>query len=534
MKHSVVLLALLSLAQAPGPTLVIVNARVFTGVEAQPWAEAIAIAGDKISAVGTSLEIKPLAGASARVIDAGGRVVIPGINDAHVHIGAMPAATRLEGPPVVVQEPSFAQVVERLRAAVAKAPADSWIFGEIGGAVLDDAKATRYALDEVAPTHRVVLEAWTGHGTLMNSAALAAFGIQDNTPDPPGGFYGRMPGTKTVSGWAHEYADTMLHRRLASRASSQEWTAEIRRFAREAAAHGITTVQWMTNDLPAADAARLAAAEELPVRVRVIDFPMMPMSSWRDPASRRATGSGLVTVSGTKWIIDGTPLERLMFLREPYSDRPDTRGRLNFTPFELMTFLRAALAAQEQPMLHAVGDAAVDALLDALEKTGGEKWRPLRPRIEHGDMLEPPHFERARRFGIVLVQNPSHLMLPELMRPRLGQRASRTALLKSTVAAGIPLALGSDGPLNPYLNLMFATVAAGNPAEAISREQAIAAYTRGSAMAEFAEDRKGTLTAGAMADLAVLSQDVFKVPTDVLPQTTSVLTIVGGRVVYER
>ena len=258
------------------------------------------------------------------------------------------------------------------------------------------------------------------------------------------------------------------------------------------------------------------------------------MSAWRDPPSRRVAGAGRVTVSGTKWILDGTPLERLQFLRQPYSDRPDTRGRLNFTPFDMTTFLRAAMAAQEQPMFHAVGDAAIDAMLDALEKTGGEKWRALRPRLEHGDMLEPVHFERAKRFGLILVQNPSHMMLPELMHPRLGQRTSRMALLKSTIAAGYPVALGSDGPLNPYLNVMFAALATNNPAEAMTREQAIVAYTSGAATAEFAENKKGVLTVGAMADLAVLSQDVFKVPTNVLPQTSSVLTIVAGRVVYEK
>lgn len=536
MRRLTLFLTLLSVsfAQAPAPSLVLVNARIFTGVEAQPWAEAIAITGDRISGVGTTAAVKPLAGADTRVIDAAGRLVIPGINDAHVHVGAMPAATRLEGPSAVEQDPSLAQVLQRLKAAAAQAPANGWIFGEVGASLLDDPKATRAALDEIAPSHRVMLGAWTGHGTLMNSAALAALSVRDIEPDPPGGFYGRMPGTKNVSGWAHEYADFILRRRLSSQMSTEAQVATLRRFAQEATTYGITSVQWMTTALTAGDAARCAAAADVPVRVRVIDFPLMPMSAWRAPASRRATGSERVTVSGTKWIVDGTPVERFMFLRQPYADRPDTRGHLNFTPFELTTFLRTAMAAQEQPMLHAVGDAAIDGLLDALEKTGGEKWRSLRPRIEHGDMLEPSQFDRAKRLGIVLVQNPSHLMLPQIMGTRVGQRTARMGLLKSTLAAGVPVALGSDGPLNPYLNVMFATINANNPAEAMTREQAIVAYTRGAATAEFAEDKKGVLTVGAMADLAVLSQDVFKVPINVLPQTSSVLTIVAGRVVYER
>jgi hypothetical protein len=110
---------------------------------------------------------------------------------------------------------------------------------------------------------------------------------------------------------------------------------------------------------------------------------------------------------------------------------------------------------------------------------------------------------------------------------------ARVQLLKSTVAAGIPVAIGSDGPLNPFLNLMFAAVAAANPAEALTREQAVTAYTRGSAYAERRENEKGTLAPGMLADLAVLSQDIFKIPVEALPRTTSVLTIVGGKVVHE-
>src|SRR4029453_8389961 len=121
-----------SFAQPMEPTIVIVNARVFTAVEAQPWAEAIAISGDKIAQVGTTAGVKPLAGAATRVIDAAGRLVIPGINDAHVHLGAMPTATRLEGPSAVEQDPSLAQVLQRLKTAAAKAPLNGWVFGEIG------------------------------------------------------------------------------------------------------------------------------------------------------------------------------------------------------------------------------------------------------------------------------------------------------------------------------------------------------------------------------------------------------------------
>jgi predicted amidohydrolase YtcJ len=270
---------------------------------------------------------------------------------------------------------------------------------------------------------------------------------------------------------------------------------------------------------------------EVPLRVRLIDFPER-MAGWRRPPTRARTAPH-VTSSGTKWILDGTPVERLMFLRQPFADRVTSRGRANFPAAATTGFLRAALAAGEQPMFHAVGDAAIDLVLDALEGSGAEKWRELRPRIEHGDMFEPGHFDRAKRLGVVVVQNPAHFMLPDLMKMRLGERSGRVTMMKSMIAAGIPVALGSDGPPNPFLNMMFATINANNPAEAMTREQVLSAYTLGSALAEREDAEKGTLAAGKLADLAILSQDIFAVPADQLPATRSIMTVIGGRVVHE-
>ena len=195
----------------------------------------------------------------------------------------------------------------------------------------------------------------------------------------------------------------------------------------------------------------------------------------------------------------------------------------------MSSFLERARDRREQPLFHAVGDQAIDDVLTALESSGGEAWRPLRPRIEHGDMLEPAHFERAKKLGVIVVQNPSHFMLPAVMASRLGARTARVTMMKSMIAAGVPVALGSDGPLNPYLNLMFASINANNPAEAMTREQAISAYTLGSARAEMMETQKGTLAPGMLADLAILSQDIFTAPPDALPGTFSVLTMSAAR-----
>src|SRR5688500_6233541 len=529
-------------AQESAPAdLVIRNARIFTG-EAQKWADAVAITRDRITAIGPDASIKSHVGKATRVIDAGGRLVIPGINDAHTHPATRPPHTALEGPPAMQSNPSLDEILTRLIAAVEKAPDGQWIIGEISDAVLDDERATRETLDPLSGGHPVMLTAWHGHGTIVNSAALKALGVKDNEPDPAGGRFGRTKDGKTLNGRAEEYAEYILRQRLTMMPGEDEQIAGYQAFAREAASFGITSVQAMMTGYPAVKAAPLFASANLPVRVRVIDFPMESPAAW--DGVPQALERPMVSVTGVKYIVDGTPVERLMFLRAPYSDDENNRGRLNFDQTELQKFMAPAVSARVQPMFHVVGDAGIDMVLDAFESTAGEDggaWLTLRPRLEHADMFEPAHFARAKKLGLIIVQNPSHFMIADIMKARLGDRVKRAQLVKSMLKAGIPLAFGSDGPLNPFLNIMFAVTHPTNPAEALTVEEARVAYRRGSAFAEgmdyptgqWMEQRKGTLAAGKLADLAILSQDIFKVAVPDLPKTTSVLTIVGGRVVHD-
>ena len=527
-----ILAVVLGVVQAPPQAdLAIVNARVFTGDTARPWAEAISIRTNRIEAVGTTATIK--AAGAARVIDAGGRLLIPGLNDAHAHPGAMPDVTRLEGPPAIEREPTLDEVLARIRKAAETSPPGKWIVGEVGGAVIDDPRATRATLDPLTPDRPLVLSSWTGHGAIHNTAALKALGVSETEPDPPGGWFGRADGKLT--GLAHEYADYVLSQRLTMLPDRAAQVKAMQAFAAEVVSYGITSVQAMMTAFPAAEAAPWIASANLPVRMRLIDFPMTPIKDWREPIGRRVkSGSPLVTVSGTKWILDGTPVERLALLRAPYADAPKVSGRANLSGVELREFLRRAYDAKEQPMFHAVGDAAVALVLDSLQDTGAGRWLTLRPRLEHGDMLAPAEFARAARMGVTLVQNPSHFMIGPILQQRFGaERMARTDVVKGAIEAGVPFAIGSDGPLNPFLNIMFAVMNPANPAQALTVEQALTAYTRGSAFAELAERQKGTIAPGMLADVALLSQDIFKVPVPELPRTTSVLTVVNGRIVHE-
>jgi predicted amidohydrolase YtcJ len=380
-----------------------------------------------------------------------------------------------------------------------------------------------------------LLTAWTGHGGLLNTAALRALGIGDEEADPAGGWFGRVRGTMQLSGIAHEYALFRLERHLAERVSPADAAANVRRYVQEALKLGITSVQDMGTALPAPRLAELLREAGAPLRWRVIRFPLEPPSA--DDASegkgREDEDGGVVW--GRKWVLDGTPVERLAATRRPYADRPAWTGRLDFPTEEIRAAVERARRDREPVLFHVAGDAAAAAALSALEAAGGpEVWRPLRPRFEHGDGLAPDLVPRAAALGVTVVQNPSHLTLPEVMFARFGyENMAGYQPMKSLLAAGVPLALGSDGPPSPFLNILFAVTHPTSRREALTREQAVAAYTRGSAFAEFAETDKGTLAPGMLADLAVLSQDIFTVEEGRLPETSSVLTVIGGRVVYD-
>jgi len=518
---------------ADAPDLILAGGKIFTADPARPWAEALAIAGDHIVAVGTSAEVRPLAGSATRVIELQKRVVVPGFNDAHTHVGGG------LGPGVNLglrsNDPALADVLKALTAEAARAPAGTWLRGEIGVRVLDDPAATRATLDPITPNHPVLLTGWTGHGGLLNTAALRALGVADDEPDPPGGWFGRVRGTSQLSGIAHEYALFRLERRLGERVARADAEANVRHYVQEALKLGITSVQDMGTSVTAPALADLLRAAGAPLRWRVMRFPLEPPS-----ADDAAEGKGRdekdgVVVWGRKWILDGTPVERLAATRRPYADRPAWTGRLDFSTEEIRAAVEHARRDREPLMLHVVGDAAVAAALSALEAAGGpEVWRPLRPRFEHGDGLAPDLVARAAALGVIVVQNPSHLTLPEIMFARFGyENMAGFQPLKSLLAAGVAVALGSDGPPSPFLNILFAVTHPTNRREALTREQAVTAYTRGSAFAEFAETEKGTLAPGMLADLAVLSQDIFTVEEGRLPETSSALTIIGGRVVYD-
>jgi len=507
--------------------ILLYDGKIFTAaLEGTPWAEAVLIQGDRILRVGTTAELRAAAGPAAQLVDLGGRVVVPGFNDAHDHINPDQPGVEFATSASPTPDPDLAQVIDSLRLLATRVPAGTRLRTSIGERILTDRMARRAALDRIAPNHPVVLQGWSGHGVVLNSAALALAGFSDSTPDPIGGWFERSGGRLT--GLANEYANYALYTALTPGTDSAVRAGFLKR-AGEAVRWGTTSIQSMATGLEPATVARVLDSLDLPVRLRIIPVPL-------------TTGTGRVVApwqvlkaNGVKWILDGTPIERLAMFRAPYSDRAGWRGQLNFSPDTLRAILAEALAAKIQPMIHAVGDSAVGLVLSTMaDLAPGSAWRELRPRIEHGDGLSPDQYSAARELGVVIVQNPSHFALGPMAIARYGPARLRILQpARSVLANGIMMALGSDGPVNPFLNLMLAVLHPNNPAEALTMEQAVRAYTLGSAYAERRERDKGRLMPGMLADLAVLSQDIFTVAPQKLPETASVLTLVGGRPVHD-
>jgi predicted amidohydrolase YtcJ len=492
-------LCLVSLVATGAPSLILVNGKIFDA----PDAQAIAITGAQITAVGTDADIRALADASTRVIDVQGRLIVPGLNDAHVHPPSGSTAFVLG----TAFDPSWNDLAAALASAADESPAELWIRGSLGPTLVNDATLTKEKLDKLAPGRKVILAGFHGHGMVLSSEAMKALGIAANATDPLGGRYER-DANKQLNGRMWEYAQFAVERKLADMASDEELADAVRGLSDEALRYGITSVQVMptTSD---ARFARVVAKNLVPLRIRHISFPT------------DASAAPFVQPRGAiKWILDGTPIESAAALRTArYAN--GSSGRENFT--DIAPLLKVATDKQQQLLVHAVGDKTI---ATALEAIGARRFE--RPRIEHADGLQRDLFPLMKRTGAIAVLNPSHFQFRNFF-PERGLYGPAQTLVK----AGIPIAIGSDGPLNPYLNILMATARQDQPEESLTCEQALHAYTSGSAFAEFA-DKKGKIAPGMLADVAVLSQNILEVPPEALPATESVLTIVDGKVVFER
>jgi predicted amidohydrolase YtcJ len=536
-------------ARGPSADFVIVNARVWTVDATRPEAEAVAVAGDRVLAVGTRAEIDRLRGADTRVIDARGRFLMPGFNDAHIHL--MTGGAHLDG--VDLRDaPTPAEFAHRIGARAKQAAQGEWILGgnwdeqAWPGAPLP----TRGLVDAVAQDTPVFVDRYDEHMSLANSVALRLAGITSRTPDPPGGMIVR-DATGEPTGLLKDAARSCVCKVIPSPTSEQRV-----RTAKRALAHmaslGVTSVQDMgPNPEDIAVYTGLAARGELTTRIRAVPWEVA-LAKQLAAGPVRHRPSGFLRVSGAKGFADGSLGSTTAYFFEPYLDAPTSRGLLadEMQPLEAMrSRLMAIDRAGEQLCVHAIGDQAISMVLDLVAdvaRTNGPRDR--RPRIEHSQHVAPGDFDQYAALGVVASVQPYHAIDDgKWAEKRIGpERAKTTYAYRSLLDHKVRMAFGTDWPVAPLdpLQTVYAAVTRATldgrhpdgwvPEQKVSVAEALEACTLGAAYAEFQEREKGTIRAGKLADLVLLSDDPFQVAPDAIRDLTVIMTIVGGKIVYER
>jgi hypothetical protein len=536
-------------AQGPTADLVIFNANVRTMDVGRASAEAVAVVGNRIVAVGTTAEVKKYAGPRTRVIDAKGALVLPGFNDSHTHF--LSGGFQLSSVDLRTAD-TPQEFAERIRRFSEKLPAGRWITGgdwdheRWPGAPLP----TKELIDSFTPDRPVFVNRLDGHMALANSHALKLAGVTRDTPDPPGGLVVRDPVTGEPTGILKDAAQSFVWKVIPEPSFDEKLQA-----ARAATAHaaslGVTSVQDMSAGDNVGVYQTLLERGELKTRV----YAVSPLPDWQRLGRvgvRRAFGGDMLRIGGLKGFADGSLGSTTALFFEPYLDAPQTTGLPGdemFPEGEMLKRVRDADRAGLQVMIHAIGDKANDTILSIYEQAARENGeRDRRFRVEHAQHLRPSEIQRFGRDKVVASMQPYHCIDDgRSAEKRIGPaRAKGTYAFRSLLDAGAVLAFGSDwtvAPLDP-LQGVYAAVTRRTldgkhpggwvPEQKITVEEAVRAYTVGSAFAEFAEGAKGTITPGKLADLVILTEDIFKIDPANIEKVRVSVTIMDGRVVYER
>jgi predicted amidohydrolase YtcJ len=545
---------------APADTIVI-HARVYTMDANHPWAEAVAIRGEKILAVGTDPQIERFRAASTKVIDAKGRMALPAFTDCHAHFldGSLTLQQLiLEG------ATSVSEVQSRLKAYALAHPEDRWLLGRgwTYPLFLPSALPDKKYLDAVVSDRPVYLESYDGHTWWANSKALAAAHIDKNTSDPPGGTIVRDPATGEPTGAIKEDAADAIVRKAIPEPGREAKLAALRSGMKHANELGIVrvhvpgSVYAHKDDLTSADLLEeLRRTGELTVRfylAKRLDPPDMSNHQLNEILEARDRyHDDWIAAGATKFFMDGVIETHTAAMLAPYTNNPQTSGQLLWDPEKYQQFVVQLDRRGIQIFTHAIGDRAIRTTLDAYESASKmNNTRDARHRIEHIEDVSTPDIPRFHELGVIASMQPLHAYPDEdtfkSWLPSVGpKRGQRAWAWHSIEAAGGVLAFGSDWPivtLSPWPGLQNAATRETTdgqpkggwiPSERISLADAIRGYTLNAAFAGHREKTEGSLEPGKLADLIIVSQDLFKVEPQHVGETKVLLTLVAGRVVYE-
>jgi predicted amidohydrolase YtcJ len=548
------LLACCAAGTPPPPSqadLVLLRGRIFVADDAGTIVRSLAVRGERILALGDPAEAS--IGERTRVVDLRGRLVTPGMNDAHCHLGPGGLSlleVDLRG------ATSLGEIERRVRAGAQSAAPGEWVVGrgwdqtrlpssELG----PGGWPTREPLDRASPDHPVYLRRVDGHTGWASTSALRAAGVAAATPDPPGGEIVR-DGRGEPTGILKETATALVARRVPAPTPDKRRKGILA--ALELAARtGVTSVQ---TDAPPSDFEIYEALlRQGRLTARVYGWVELTMDNVRDLSAHGGQapfGDAWLRRGLLKEYADGTLGSRTAWMLEPYADDPGTRGILRLSPQQLDAVVNAAADAGLQIAVHAIGDAANRMVLDSLERAQARTGRRGRHRIEHAQVLDAADIPRFARLGVVASMQPTHATSDlRWAEARIGHgRAEEGAYAwRKLLDAGARIAFGTDfavEPLAPVEGLYSAVTRRSReapfgppggwlPSQKLAMAEAIRLYTAGSAYAEMQERDKGTLEPGKLADLVVWDTDLLDAPPEQVLGARPDLTIVGGRAVYE-
>ncbi len=552
-------------SKAAPADLVLRNGHVVTVDRKRPEAQAVAVRGDRIVAVGSDADIARLVGPGTRVIDLHGRLAIPGFIEGHGHLlGVGEAHVVIDAMDVR----NFDEIAARVKAAAARARPGEWILGRgwhqekwdrtpepnVEGVPLHQ------ALDDVAPENPVILTHASGHAALVNGKALELAGITKATPNPAGGEIVHDPRTGEPTGLLRESAQNLVENaygRARARMTPAQREAETRRLIEMAGAEslskGVTTFHDAGNPFRVIDVYRKMAAEgTLPIRIYAMVRGESLGSLEKNLPAYRTIGFGhnFLTVRAIKRVADGALGSHGAWMLEPYTDMPSTTGLVEDSPSVILKTAQLAIRDGYQLNTHAIGDRANRETLDVYE--AAFRAHPevrsveLRWRIEHAQNITPQDLPRFARLGVVASMQAVHCTSDGPWVPkRIGDERARTEayLWRSLLDSGAVVTNGTDAPvedMDPIPNFYAAVTRRMKngeyfyPEQKMTRAEALKAYTMSNAYDAFEENEKGSLTPGKLADITVLSADIMTVPVDQIPSARVDYTILGGKVKYTR
>lgn len=538
--------------------LVLQNAHVVTMNRSAPEAEAIAVAGDRILAVGTNDDISRYVGDETNVIDLEGKTVIPGMIDAHVHfLGLGNRLLQLDARNVRDKD----EIIERVADHAAEAAPGEWIQGRGWDQNRWTVKEfpTKEELDAASPENPVYLGRVDGHAAWVNSRALEIAGITKDTEDPPGGQIIRYASGEPA-GTLVDNAFRLVTPHIPAITEEQKRRA-IALAVEECLSSGLTGVHeagGYREDIELY--AEMMEADELDLRINEFlrwptDEQTLPhtyesLDYYLEQGPQIGLHDNRLTIRGIKMSIDGAMGSRGAALLEPYEDDPDNVGLLRLSEDEIYETILRGVKAGFQVTTHAIGDRANRVVLDAMERALAETGaQNTRLRIEHAQVLHPDDVPRFAELGIIPSMQPTHCTTDmNWIATRLGEERTQYAYAwRSLLDSGVRIAGGSDAPVEPVQPLpgIYAAITrrdletgwpgedGWHPEQKVTREEALRMFTLDAAYAGFDEDLKGSLEPGKLADIVVLSKDIMTIPAEEILTTDVLMTFLGGKLVYE-